>query len=138
MKMKLLPWASFHHDLRLMVFRPRGIVDQTHVEKTVAMLEKVEDEFEKPFNRYSDLSKLDAVDLSFDFVFSICLHRRLKYAGKPPIKSAFYVTSPATMRVVKTHALLTDYSPIQVKMFKEVGAAAEWLGVTVDDLEMGP
>ena len=42
MKLKLLPWVSFHHDLHLMIFRPRGIVDEPHIEKTVAMLEQVE------------------------------------------------------------------------------------------------
>ena len=136
-KLKLLPGVTFHHDLRLMVFRPRGIVDEPHVEKTVAMLERVEAEVDKPFDRYTDLSKIDAIDLRFEFVFRICLHRRLTYAQYPPVKSAIYVTSPATMRIAKTHLLLTDHSPLKVKIFKEIPAAAKWLGVTVEDLELG-
>lgn len=137
MKMRLLPWVSFHHDKRLMIFRPRGIVDEPHVERTVAMLERVETEEKEPFDRYSDLSKLDAVDLRHEFVFRICLHRRLFYAKFPPVKSAIYATSPATTRIARTHVLLTDHSPLQVKMFKEVEAAAQWLDATVEELEMG-
>jgi hypothetical protein len=136
MKMKLLPWISFHHDHRLMVFRPRGIVDEPHVEKTVAMLEQVEQGADQPFDRYTDLSKLDAVDLSFEFIFRISLHRRLAYSKYPPVKSAFYVTSPATFRVARAHAILTDRSPLKVRWFKEVTPAAKWLGVPIEDLEI--
>ena len=68
--MKLLPWTSFHHDLRLMVFRPRGILDEPQVEKVIAMLEKAEAEADRPFNRYSNLSKLDAVDLRMGLLFA--------------------------------------------------------------------
>jgi hypothetical protein len=51
MKMKLLPWISLHHDLRLMIFRSRGIVAEAHVEKTIAMVQKVEEEADEPFDR---------------------------------------------------------------------------------------
>ena len=115
-----------------MVLRPTGIVDEPHVERIIAMLEKVEEEADEPFDRYTDLSKIDAVDLRFAFIFRISLHRRLY----PPVKSAIYVTSPATARVARTHVLLTDRSPLRVKMFKKVDEAAEWLGVT-EDLEFG-
>lgn len=138
MKLNLLPWTAFHHDLHLMVFRPRGIIDETLIEETVAMLEEAEERSNEPFNRYSDLSKIDAFDLRFQFIFRICLHRRLFYAKFPPVKSAFYVTSPSTARVARTHILLTDHSPLKVRMFREPALAANWLGVPVEDLEVAP
>ena len=134
--MKLLPWVSFHHDHRLMVLRPLGVLDEPQVEKTVAMLEQLEKEADQPFNRFSDLSKLDAIDLSFEFIFRISLHRRLTYSKHPPVRSAFYVTSPATARVVRAHAILTERSPLMVKSFKDVVSAAKWLGVPVEELEL--
>lgn len=137
MKLKLLPWVSFHHDIHLMIFRPRGILDEAHVEKTVAMLDRLEKDADKPFDRFNDLSKIDAVDLSFDFIFHISLHRRLTYAKFPPVKSAFLATSPATARITKTHIMLTDFSPLRVKMFKQIDAAAKWLEHSVEELEMG-
>jgi hypothetical protein len=135
-KMKLLPWVMFHHDLRLMVFRPTGIVDEAHVDKTVAMLQAAEEQADKPFNRYTDLSRLDAIDLSFKYIFRVSLHRRLAYAKYPPVKSAFYCTSSAAARVARIHVMLTEYSPLKVRMFKELDAAAKWLGVSVETLEI--
>jgi hypothetical protein len=69
-------------------------------------------------------------------MFRISLHRRLIYANNPPVKSAFYVTSPAAIRIVKTHVLLTDHSPLEAKMFTELVTAAQWLDVKVEDLEV--
>src|SRR4051794_21013886 len=110
MKMKLLPWVSFDHDLHLMITRPRGILDEEKVEQAVAMLDELETTTERLFNRYSDLSKLDAIDITLPAIIRLSLHRRTVSANRPQVKSAFYVTSEATARVVKAHALLTDYS----------------------------
>ena len=137
-KTKLPRWIAFHHDLHLLVYRPRGIVDEARVEEIVATLDQLENASHHPFNRYTDLSQIDAVDLHFKFIFRVSLHRRLVYAKYSPVKSAFYVTSPATMRVVRAHAILTDHSPLQVKLFEQVGPAALWLGVSVKDLNLAP
>ena len=74
------------------------------------------------------------VDLNFKFVFQIALHRRLSYAQHPAVKSAFYVTSPAIAHYAKLHAMLTDYSPLDVALFTEPAAAAKWLGVPLEAL----
>ena len=134
MKMKLPPNVLFHHDLHLMVWRPRGILNAKEVNRIVDFLEQEEDRAAQPFNRFTDNSKLDAVDLDFDFVFKVSLHRRLVYAQRPPVKSAFYVNSPAVARIVRVHAILTDRSPLQVKMFKDFESAAKWLGVSEETL----
>jgi hypothetical protein len=136
MKMKLPPNVLFHHDLRLMVWRPRGILQEKQINQMIESLEKEEDRAERPFNRFTDNSKLDAVDLDFGFVSRISLHRRLSYAGRPPVKSAFYVTTEAVERLVKIHILMTNHSPLQCAMFKKLSDAAKWLDVTIDDLEM--
>jgi len=80
------------------------------------------------------LSALDAVDLNFNFVFHVALGRRLSATPKPAVKSAFYVTSPATTHYAKLHAMLTDYSPLDVTLFTDRVAAAKWLGVPLEAL----
>jgi hypothetical protein len=135
MKRKLPPNVIFHQDLHLMVYRPQGILDEDEVNRVVAFLDKEEDRAEKPFNRFTDNSRLDAVNLTFQFVFRVSLHRRLVYARRAPVKSAIYVTSPAIARFVKLHVILTDHSPLQVRMFKDVSAAARWLGVSTETLK---
>ena len=132
--MKLPAHVLFRKDLSLLVWKLHGILDEALVNEMVAFIETAEERASKPFNRFADLSALDAVDLNFKFVFHIALHRRLAYAPHPPVKSAFYVTSPATAHYVKLHAMLTDYSPLHVALFTEHAAAAKWLGVPVEAL----
>ena len=132
--MKLPAHVLFRKELSLMVWKPHGILDQALVNEIVAFVEAAEERSQKPFNRFADLSALDAVDLNFRFVFHIALHRRISSKPKPPVKSAFYVTSPATTHYAKLHAMLTDYSPLDVSLFTDRAAAAEWLGVPVEAL----
>jgi hypothetical protein len=134
--MKILPWLSFNPDIRLLVFQPRGILDEPSMEKAVAMMEKLEQEADQPFNRYTDLSKLDAIDLSLGFIYRISLHRRRLYENQPPVKSAFYATSEGSLRLARTHLMLTDQSPLQVQIFKDSDGAAQWLGVAPEDLRL--
>ena len=117
-----------------MLWKPRGILDQSLVNEIVAFVEVAE--HKAIFNRFIDLSALDAVDLNFNFVFHVALHRRLSYAPNPPVKSAFYVTSPDTTHYAKLHAMLTDYSPLEVALFTDRAVAARWLGVPVETLTL--
>jgi len=137
MKMKLPPDVLFHYDLQLLVYRPRGIMTDKRLDQLIEMLEREENKAAKAFNRYSDLSKLDAIDIDFKTVFRFSLHRRLFYKDRPAVKSAIYVISPAAARIVKIHVVMTDLSPLKVRMFEEIPAAAKWLGVSVEDLQIG-
>jgi hypothetical protein len=118
-----------------MVYRPRGILTEDRIQEIVEMLNEHEATADKPFNRFTDLSKLDALDVDFKTMIRVSLHRRLTYAQYPAAKSAFYVTSPAAARVVKVHVLLTDHSPLKTKMFEQLESAAKWLGVSMHTLE---
>jgi hypothetical protein len=129
MNWKLPDHVLYRKELSLMLWKPRAILDQSLVEEIVVFIDTAEATASKPFNRFADLSALDAVDLNFNFVFYVALHRRLTYAPKPQIRSAFYVTSPATTHYVKLHAMLTDYSPLEVSLFTERAEAARWLSV---------
>ena len=100
----------------------------------VAFIETVEKRNGQPLNRFVDLTALDAVDLNFRFVFHVALGRRLSAAPKPAVKSAFYVTSPNTTHYAKLHAVLTDYSPLDVALFTDRASAANWLGVPLEAL----
>jgi hypothetical protein len=124
----------FHENLHLLIWRPRGILDESAVNKVLLELIRRETMAAKPFNRFSDLSLLESFHLTFKYVFHIALYRRLSYVGRERIKSAFYVTHPEAAHLVKIHALLTDYSPLNVEMFEQLEAAAKWLGVPVESL----
>ncbi len=131
--MKLPPDVECVEDDSLFIWRPRGVLNEALVNNIIVFVREQEDTFGRPFNRFTDLSALDAVDLNFDYVFHIALYRRLSYAGSK-VKSAFYVSSPDAAHYAKLHALLTGCSPLQVSIFTDPEATAKWLGVPIEIL----
>lgn len=134
--MKVPAHVLFRKELSLILWKPHGILGEAIVNDVVAFIETAERRTMKPFNRFTDMSALDMVDLNFKFVFHVALFRRLSATPKPPVKSAFYVTSRATAHYAKLHAMLTDHSPLDVSLFTDRVAAAKWLSVPVDALSM--
>jgi len=126
--------VEYIEEARLFVWRPRGSLDEAAVNKVLVDLIRRETMAAKPFKRFADLSLVKSFHLTFKYVFHVALYRRLSYAGRERIKSAFYVTHPEAAHLVKIHALLTDHSPLEVEMFEEREAAAKWLGVPVESL----
>ncbi len=118
----------------LFIWRPHGVLNEAAVNKILVFVGDQEAKFGRPFNRFTDMSALDAVDLTFRYVFHIALYRRLSRAGREVVKSAFLVIDPDIARYVKMHAILTDHSPLKVAMFEKVEAAAKWLGAPVEKL----
>ena len=126
--MRLPAHVSFRKDLALLLWQPHGILDESIVSEMVAFIDAAEARASAPFNRFCDTTVLDAVDLNFKFVFHVALHRRLVYARHPPVKSAFWVTSPATTHYAKLHAMLTDYSPLEVALFTDTRRGRKMAG----------
>jgi hypothetical protein len=130
--------VQFHENVRLLVWRPRGVLNEAalkHIRELIGDLEATSDE---PFNRFTDGQALDAIDLNFRYVFDFSLFRRLSYAGRPPVKSAILVSSLALAHYSKLHEMLTRGSSIKVRIFEEREAAARWLGVPVELLIISP
>jgi hypothetical protein len=131
--MELPPDVDYIEDANLFIWRPRGVLNEGLVNNIIVFVREQEEALGRPFNRFTDLSAVDAVDLNFDYVFHIALYRRLSYAGSK-VKSAFYVSSSDAAHYAKLHALVTGYSRLQVQVFTELEAAAKWLGVPVESL----
>jgi hypothetical protein len=132
--MKPPPDVLFHHDLRLMVWRPRGTVNEKAINKILEFMGKKETASHEPFNRFTDASLVESVDLNFRYIFHVSLFRRLSYVGWP-VKSAILVTREELLHYSKLHQILTQGSPIQVRIFQERADAAKWLGISLETLE---
>ncbi len=127
--MNLPPDVQCIEEAQLLIWRPRGVLDEARVDTMIAFVTETEDQLGKAFNRFTDLSSIDAVDLRFKYVFQAALSRRLSRQGRAPIKSAFLVPNPAVAHYLKMAAVLTDHSPLNVMLFETREAAAKWLGV---------
>ena len=132
--MKLPPELEFHEDIRLLIYRPRGLVNEAALNKTLSALEDLEAKLEQPFDRFSDTLAADEVELNFKYVIQFSLHRRLAYAGHPSVKSAILATDSTMIHYGKMHAVLTQGSPIKVRVFQDRNEVAQWLGVPVERL----
>jgi len=127
------PDVEYVEDANLFIWRPRGVLSEALVNSIIVFVREQEETLDRSFNRFTDLSALDAVDLNFDYVFHIALYRRLSYDGGK-VKSAFYVSSSDAAHYAKLHALVTGGSPLQVSVFTELEAAAKWLDVPLETL----
>src|SRR5216110_532081 len=132
--MKLPPDLEFHDDIRLLIYRPVGVIDEVAVKRIVSVLEYLEAKLQKPFNRFSDTLGADEVELNFKYVIQVSLCRRLSYAGHPPVKSAILATDSTIIHYGRLHAVLTQGSPINVRVFKDRQETAEWLNVPIERL----
>jgi hypothetical protein len=132
--MKLPPEIQFHEDIRLLIYRPRGLIDEAAINKVLSSLEDLEAKLQEPFNRFSDTLGADEVELNFKYIIQVSLHRRLSYAGRPPVKSAILATDAAMIHYGRLHAVLTQGSSIKVQVFRDRKEAAQWLGVPIERL----
>jgi len=131
---KLPPDIQFHEDIRLFIYRPRGLLDEASVDRVVTVLAGLETKLKEPFNRFSDTSETDRVELNYRYVINVSLYRVLSYADRPPVKSAILATDSTVAHYFQLHAIITEDSPINVRIFREREDAAKWLGVPLERL----
>ena len=126
---KLPPDTEFYEDNHLLVWRPFGLVNKTAVNRIITVLGELESEINEPFNRFTDTVGADAVELNFEYIIRVSLYRRQVYGKRPPVKSAILATDATLVHYGKVHALLTQGSPINVRVFQDRKETAKWLGV---------
>ena len=130
--MTLPPDVQFHEDDRLFVWRPRGVLDEAALSQVLGCLEDLEAKLQAPFNRFTDTLAAHEVELNFKYIIQVSLHRRVAYAGRPPVKSAILATDATAIHYGRLHAVLTQGSPIKVRVFEDRGEVVQWLGVPIE------
>ena len=131
--------VEFHAEQRLFVWRPRGTLNEKEVSDVVAALGQLEAQFGAPFNRFADLARVAAVNINYEYVFTVSLYRRFAYADRPPIKSAILAIDPTLVDYGTLHTLVTRDSSINVRVFPDDRRAiALWLAVPVELVAVDP
>src|SRR5678815_2192655 len=131
---KLPPEVEYHENIQLIIYRPYGLLDESAVNKIISVLGDLEASVKEPFNRFTDTLETDEVELNFQYIIHVSLYRRLSYAGRPPVKSAILATDSTIIHYGRLHALLTQGSPINVRILQDRQEAAQWLNVPVEVL----
>ena len=87
-----------------------------------------------PFDRFFDTLAADEIELNAEYIIQISLYRRFAYTGHPPVKSSILATDSTMIHYARLHALLTQGSPLDVRVFQDREEAAQWLGVPLERL----
>ena len=124
--------VEFHEDIRLVIYRPRGLLNEASIDKVLRVLEELEAQLKEPFNRFSNASAIYRVELNYQYVIQVSLHRVISYADRLPVKSAMLATNSAVGHYFQLHAIITEDSQINVRIFREREEAAKWLGVPIE------
>ena len=126
--------VEFHEDIRLLLYRPCGLLNEASVNKIVKIVGELEARLKEPFNRFFDTLGHDEVALNYQYVIQISIHRVLSYGDRPLVKSAILATDSTIAHYCQLHAIITQDSPINVRIFRERKDAAKWLGVPIERL----
>jgi hypothetical protein len=110
---------EFHEDIRLLIYRPRGVLNDQSLDKIVGIIGEFESKLQEPFNRFFDTFGHDQVQLNFRYVIQISLYRVLSYGDQPPMKSPILATDSTIAHYCQLHAIITADSPINVRIFQK-------------------
>ena len=130
--MKLPPEVQFYEDIRLLIYRPCGVLNEQSIDKIVSIIGDLEAKLQEPFNRFFDTLGHDEVELNFQYVIQVSMYRVLSYGDRPPVKSAILATDSTIGHYFQLHAIITEDSPINVRIFQKREDAAKWLGVPIE------
>jgi hypothetical protein len=130
--MEAPPEIEFHQDIRLLIYRPTGLIDEAAINKIIRVIENLEASTQEPFNRFSDTTEAHEIELNFRYVIQVSLHRRLFHKGRAPVKSAILATDSTLIHYARLVMLLTEGSSIKVRVFQDRNEAAQWLGVPIE------
>jgi hypothetical protein len=130
--MEAPPEIEFHQDIRLLIYRPSGLIDEGAINKVIRVIEDLEASTQEPFNRFSDTTEAHEIELNFRYVIQVSLHRRLFHKGRAPVKSAILATDSTLIHYARLVMLLTEGSSIKVRVFQDRNEAAQWLGIPIE------
>src|SRR6185436_17934406 len=105
-------------------------------EKVVEFVEGKEVMSETGFNRFCDLTHLDGIRLSSCDVIQLAIRRRIFNPNDIQVKSAFLATDPLAIGIARMYEQVLHSPRIEVRVWRDMQAAAGWLGVSVDDLRL--
>ncbi len=133
--LKAFPHTRYYPEWRLFTWHPRGLFDDALADKIIGAVGSEERVEQVPFHRYTDFSGLTHIRLKVGHVFDVAKLRRVV---AEPVKSAFFSDTTVGLGIARMYEALMEEATIQVRAFRERGAAAEWLGVPLEILQPGP
>jgi hypothetical protein len=118
----------------LLVARPKGILDAEMAKRIVEFIELKEGQVETGFNRFCDLTLLEEVQLLPAEVLHLAVRRGEFNPNAVHVKSAFLATNALAFEFACMYKTLLNSPRIEVRVWNNWQAAADWLGVRLERL----
>jgi hypothetical protein len=118
----------------LLIARPEGILDAEAAEEIVEFVEIHEERLESGANRFCDLTSLEGIDLLSADLHRIADRRRSFNPNDIHVKSAFLAADLLSFGIARIYEQILNSPRIEVRVWADLKAAAEWLGVQPDRL----
>ena len=125
---------NFYESDALLIARPTGILDKEMAESLVDVIEIKEELIETGFDRFCDLTGLDGIHVSCAEIWQLAVRRSAFNPNNIHVKSAFLATDPLAFGIARMYEQLLNSPRIEVRVWGDLQAAADWLGVTPDKL----
>lgn len=126
--------TSFSPEWSLESWHPVGTLTATHATVMAHYIGFEERVKGQNFNRFTDMSGLTAIDLEAGDIADLAAERKSSYSGLPPGKAAFFAPGDRAFEVSECFANFMRSSDLEIRVFREIEAASEWLGIPVDVL----
>jgi hypothetical protein len=118
----------------LLVGRLKGVLDPKMAAKIVEFVEIKEIAARTGFNRFCDMTQLEGIDLSSEDVIQLAARRRMFNPNDIRVKSVFFARDPLAFGIARMYERILNSPRIEVRVWDDIQAAADWLGVNVDRL----
>jgi len=129
------PYLRYYPAHRLIAWQPQGVLDDNLLDGMLNWLLAVE-KVSLPFKRYVDLSRLTQISLQIGHFFSIARARIEARVGLTPVRVALFCDKTVGFGIAHLYESLVEGTPIEARAFRDRAAAAEWLEVPVEVLEL--
>ena len=119
---------------KVLVVRLRGVFDAPIAQKLADFIEIKEVEVETGFDRFCDLTHIEGIHLSTADIVRLADRRRAFNPNDIHVKSAFWATDPLGFGIARMYEQLLRSPRIEVRVWRDTQAAADWLGIKLDRL----
>jgi hypothetical protein len=86
--------------------------------------------------RFVDLSQLASVAVSTRHVFEFARKRAEQFTGLDPVRTALFSDDWIGHAIARLYESLMEDTLIEVRAFRDLAWAAEWIGIPVDILTL--
>jgi len=129
------PFLRHYSAHQLMAWQPQGTLDDSMLDQIAEWLVDIE-KVSLPFKRFIDFSQLTTVAVRTRHVFELARKRAEQFAGVEPVRSALFCDDWVGFGIARLYESLMENTLIEVRAFRDLAKAAEWLGVPVDVLTL--